>query len=83
MRDLVDEYESTGEPNLSTIAGCANARYTAKVYGSKIDMTAPELPIELNKMIVWIMHNEQGQRCRKASAAPDCCTSTDATESKK
>ena len=36
----------------------ANARYTAKVSGSRIDMTAPELPIELNQMIVWIMHNE-------------------------
>lgn len=57
MRDFVDEYEATGEPNLSTIAGCANARYTAKVKGSRIDMTAPELPLELNQMIVWIMHN--------------------------
>lgn len=58
MRDLVDEYEATGEPNLSTVAGCANARYTAKVKGSRIDMTAPELPLELNQMIVWIMHNQ-------------------------
>jgi len=36
----------------------ANARYTAKVRGSSIDMTAPELPIELSKMIVWIMHSD-------------------------
>lgn len=36
----------------------ANARYTAKVRGSRIDMTAPELPLELNQMIVWIMHNQ-------------------------
>lgn len=35
----------------------ANARYTAKVRGSRIDMTAPELPLELNQMIVWIMHS--------------------------
>jgi len=35
----------------------ANARYTAKVKGSSIDMTAPELPIELSQMIVWIMHS--------------------------
>ncbi len=35
----------------------ANARYTANVNGSRIAMTAPELPIELNQMIVWIMHS--------------------------
>lgn len=57
MRDLVDEYEATGEPNLSIVAGCANARYTAKVRGSRIKMIAPELPLELNQMIVWIMHS--------------------------
>ena len=33
----------------------ANAKYTAKVRGSRIDMTAPELPLELNQMIAWIM----------------------------
>lgn len=57
MRDLVGEYEATEEPNLSTVSGCAAARYTAKVRGSRIDMTAPELPLELNQMIVWIMHS--------------------------
>lgn len=57
MRDLLDEYEATGEPNLSMVAGCANARYTAKVRGSHIDIKAPELPLEMNQMIVWIMHN--------------------------
>ncbi|HSH64742.1 MAG TPA: hypothetical protein VLB84_02865, partial [Bacteroidia bacterium] len=58
MRDLVDDYEATGEPNLSTVAGCANSRYTATVRGGRIDMIAPELPLELNQMIVWIMHSQ-------------------------
>lgn len=57
MRDVVGEYEATGEPNLSAVAGCANARYTARVKGSRIDMTAPVLPLEINQMIVWIMHS--------------------------
>lgn len=39
----------------------ANARYIARVRGSRIDMTAPELPLELNQMIVWIMHSPDAE----------------------
>jgi hypothetical protein len=35
----------------------ADARYIARVRGGKIDMTRSDLPLELNQMIVWIMHN--------------------------
>lgn len=51
MDDLENGNDSQEQPT-------ANARYTARVRGSKIDMTAPELPLELNQMIVWIMHNQ-------------------------
>ena len=34
-----------------------DARYTARVRGSWIKMNTPELPLELNQMIVWIMHS--------------------------
>ena len=36
-----------------------NARYTAIRNGSSIEMTAPELPLEINQMIVWIMNHEE------------------------
>lgn len=37
-----------------------SARYKAKTntHGSSIDMTNPELPIELSQMIIWVMHHE-------------------------
>lgn len=35
----------------------ANARYTANVNVSRVAIAAPELPLELNQMIVWIMRN--------------------------
>ncbi len=50
----MDDLENGNDPQEQPTA---NARYTAKVRGSRIDMTAPELPLELNQMIVWIMHN--------------------------
>jgi hypothetical protein len=51
----MDDLENGNDPQEQPTA---NARYTAKVRGSRIDMTAPELPLELNQMIVWIMHNQ-------------------------
>ena len=34
------------------------AKYSAKcTTGSRLEMTTEELPLELNQMIVWIMHN--------------------------
>lgn len=50
----MDDLENGNDPQEQPTA---NARYTAKVRGSRIDMTSPELPLELNQMIVWIMHN--------------------------
>lgn len=50
----MDDLENGNDPQEQPTA---NARYTAKVRGSRIDMTAPELPLELHQMIVWIMHN--------------------------
>ena len=50
----MDDLENGNDPQEQPTA---NARYAAKVRGSRIDMTAPELPLELNQMIVWIMHN--------------------------
>lgn len=50
----MDDVENGNDP---FEAPKANARYTAKVRGSRIDMTAPELPLDLNQMIVWIMHS--------------------------
>ena len=37
-----------------------SARYKAKTNtrGSSIDMTNPELPIEMSQMIIWVMHHE-------------------------
>lgn len=37
----------------------AKASYKASVRGSRIDIEAPALDIELNQMIVWIMTQPQ------------------------
>ena len=35
------------------------AKYSAKcTTGSRLEMTTEELPLELNQMIVWVMHHE-------------------------
>ena len=38
------------------------ARYTAKTKFGSIDMSSPELPIELSQMIVWIMHSNDAMQ---------------------
>ena len=50
----MDDVENGNDPHEKP---AANARYTANVRGSRIAVTAPELPIELNQMIVWIMNS--------------------------
>lgn len=37
----------------------ASAKYKAKVKGSSIDMSNSALPLELHKMIVWVMHHPE------------------------
>lgn len=36
-----------------------NAKYKAKAHFGSIDIETPELPIELNKVVVWIMHHPE------------------------
>lgn len=52
----MDDVENGNDPNEEPTA---NARYKARVRGSSIDIEAPELPLELNQMIVWIMTQPQ------------------------
>jgi hypothetical protein len=37
-----------------------NTKYTAAIYGkSSLKVTAPELPIDLHQMIVWVMYHQE------------------------